>query len=154
MVPRGTPIQSRGAALNSCQSTQGMCPSLFVTIVPCFNVPDSHTETRPLQATPRMRTALARMVPTSLRSLVCLFPGPTLRYCSRRFKKAAKTVPFPSSTMVCAKSSHFRHGSSPDATVGTVDDKVIPIWNVLGVIPGHIKDEVVVVGNHRDGKLS
>ncbi|KAI9000854.1 Zn-dependent exopeptidase [Trametes punicea] len=34
--------------------------------------------------------------------------------------------------------------------VNNVDDKVIPIWNVMGVIPGHIKDEVVVVGNHRD----
>ncbi|TBU46619.1 Zn-dependent exopeptidase [Dichomitus squalens] len=34
--------------------------------------------------------------------------------------------------------------------VNNVDDKVIPIWNVLGVIPGHIKDEVVVIGNHRD----
>ncbi|KAM5534221.1 hypothetical protein V8D89_012128 [Ganoderma adspersum] len=34
--------------------------------------------------------------------------------------------------------------------VNNVDDKVMPIWNVLGVIPGHIKDEVVVVGNHRD----
>ncbi|KAI0775950.1 Zn-dependent exopeptidase [Trametes elegans] len=34
--------------------------------------------------------------------------------------------------------------------VNNVDDKVIPIWNTLGVIPGHIKDEVVVVGNHRD----
>ena len=33
----------------------------------------------------------------------------------------------------------------------SVDDKVTPIWNVMGVIPGHIKDEVVVVGNHRDG---
>ena len=32
-----------------------------------------------------------------------------------------------------------------------VDDRVIPIWNVMGVIPGHIKDEVVVLGNHRDG---
>lgn len=32
-----------------------------------------------------------------------------------------------------------------------VDDRVIPIWNVYGVIPGHIKDEVVVLGNHRDG---
>ncbi|KAH9938633.1 Zn-dependent exopeptidase [Fomitopsis serialis] len=30
---------------------------------------------------------------------------------------------------------------------------VIPIWNTMGVIPGHIKDEVVVVGNHRDGKF-
>ncbi|TCD69886.1 hypothetical protein EIP91_005963 [Steccherinum ochraceum] len=34
--------------------------------------------------------------------------------------------------------------------VNHVDDKVIPIWNTMGVIPGHIKDEVVFVGNHRD----
>ncbi|KAI0677384.1 Zn-dependent exopeptidase [Trametes maxima] len=34
--------------------------------------------------------------------------------------------------------------------VNNVDDRVIPIWNSMGVIPGHIKDEVVVVGNHRD----
>ncbi|KAH8094878.1 Zn-dependent exopeptidase [Cristinia sonorae] len=34
--------------------------------------------------------------------------------------------------------------------VNHVDDKVIPIWNTMGVIPGYIKDEVVVVGNHRD----
>jgi N-acetylated-alpha-linked acidic dipeptidase len=32
-----------------------------------------------------------------------------------------------------------------------VDTKVTPIWNTVGVIPGHIKNEVVVVGNHRDG---
>ncbi|KIM91157.1 hypothetical protein PILCRDRAFT_811656 [Piloderma croceum F 1598] len=25
-----------------------------------------------------------------------------------------------------------------------------PIWNAYGLIPGHIKDEVIVVGNHRD----
>lgn len=36
----------------------------------------------------------------------------------------------------------------------SVDDRVIPIWNVMGVIPGHIKDEVVFVGNHRDGEGS
>ncbi|KAJ7484085.1 Zn-dependent exopeptidase [Mycena galericulata] len=28
---------------------------------------------------------------------------------------------------------------------------VTPIWNTMGVIPGFIKDEVVVLGNHRDG---
>ncbi|KAJ2916443.1 hypothetical protein MD484_g3989, partial [Candolleomyces efflorescens] len=27
---------------------------------------------------------------------------------------------------------------------------VTPIWNTLAVIPGHITDEVVVIGNHRD----
>jgi len=35
--------------------------------------------------------------------------------------------------------------------ITTVDTKVMPIWNTIGVIPGHIKDEVVLVGNHRDG---
>ncbi|THH03312.1 hypothetical protein EW145_g6362 [Phellinidium pouzarii] len=34
--------------------------------------------------------------------------------------------------------------------VNHVDDKVTPIWNTMAVIPGHIKDEVVIVGNHRD----
>lgn len=34
--------------------------------------------------------------------------------------------------------------------VNNVDDKITPIWNVIGVIPGHIRDEVVVVGGHRD----
>src|SRR5207253_265799 len=31
-----------------------------------------------------------------------------------------------------------------------VDTKITPIWNAMAVIPGFIKDEVVVVGNHRD----
>lgn len=31
-----------------------------------------------------------------------------------------------------------------------VDTKVMPIWNTMAVIPGSIKDEVVLVGNHRD----
>ncbi|KAI0053738.1 Zn-dependent exopeptidase [Auriscalpium vulgare] len=34
--------------------------------------------------------------------------------------------------------------------VNHVDTKVTPIWNSVGVIPGHIKDEVIIVGNHRD----
>ncbi|KAI5120935.1 hypothetical protein M0805_002915 [Coniferiporia weirii] len=34
--------------------------------------------------------------------------------------------------------------------VNHVDEKVMPIWNTMAVIPGHIKDEVVMVGNHRD----
>ncbi|KAF7798379.1 hypothetical protein EIP86_009600 [Pleurotus ostreatoroseus] len=35
--------------------------------------------------------------------------------------------------------------------VNHVDTRVIPIWNTMGVIPGHIQDEVVIIGNHRDG---
>ena len=34
--------------------------------------------------------------------------------------------------------------------INEVDTKVTPIWNVFATIPGHIKDEVVVIGNHRD----
>jgi N-acetylated-alpha-linked acidic dipeptidase len=33
-----------------------------------------------------------------------------------------------------------------------VDTKVTPIWNTMAAIPGHIKNEVVVIGNHRDGR--
>jgi N-acetylated-alpha-linked acidic dipeptidase len=35
--------------------------------------------------------------------------------------------------------------------INIVNTRVIPIWNVMGVIPGYITNEVVVVGNHRDG---
>ncbi|KAF9226672.1 Zn-dependent exopeptidase [Gyrodon lividus] len=38
--------------------------------------------------------------------------------------------------------------------VNHVDEKITPIWNTMGVIPGHIKNEVVVLGNHRDGGAS
>ncbi|KAF9484743.1 Zn-dependent exopeptidase [Pholiota conissans] len=37
--------------------------------------------------------------------------------------------------------------------VNNVNTRIIPIWNTLGVIPGIIKNEVVVVGNHRDGRV-
>ncbi|CAE6521283.1 unnamed protein product [Rhizoctonia solani] len=31
-----------------------------------------------------------------------------------------------------------------------VQNKISPIWNTMAVIPGHIRDEVVLLGNHRD----
>lgn len=34
--------------------------------------------------------------------------------------------------------------------VNNVHRKIGPIWNVMSVIPGHIRDEVVIAGNHRD----
>ncbi|KAH9482787.1 putative glutamate carboxypeptidase [Psilocybe cubensis] len=34
--------------------------------------------------------------------------------------------------------------------VNRVDTKVTPIWNVMASIPGHIKNEVVLIGCHRD----
>lgn len=35
-----------------------------------------------------------------------------------------------------------------------VKTAVAPIWNTIGVIPGHIKNEIVILGNHRDGMSS
>lgn len=32
----------------------------------------------------------------------------------------------------------------------SVDTKVTPIWNTMAVIPGHVRDEIVILGNHRD----
>lgn len=34
--------------------------------------------------------------------------------------------------------------------VNDIDTRVMPIWNTMAVIPGHITDEVIVLGNHRD----
>ncbi|KAL4247046.1 peptidase M28 family protein [Abortiporus biennis] len=34
--------------------------------------------------------------------------------------------------------------------VNRVDTKVMPIWNTMAVIPGHIKNETVLIGCHRD----
>lgn len=38
-------------------------------------------------------------------------------------------------------------------TMCAADTKVTKIYNVMAAIPGHIKDEVVMVGNHRDGDI-
>lgn len=43
-----------------------------------------------------------------------------------------------------------RVGSRKVRMVNDVDTKVTPIWNTMAAIPGHIKDEVVVLGCHRD----
>ncbi len=32
-----------------------------------------------------------------------------------------------------------------------MDTKVTPIWNAMAAIPGHIKNEVVIIGCHHDG---
>lgn len=46
----------------------------------------------------------------------------------------------------------FKSGpNSPMIIYLSVETKVTPIWNTMASIPGHIKDEVVVIGCHRDG---
>ncbi|KAF9068546.1 hypothetical protein BDP27DRAFT_1421735 [Rhodocollybia butyracea] len=34
--------------------------------------------------------------------------------------------------------------------VSHVDRKITPIWNTMAAIPGHVRDEVVIIGCHRD----
>ena len=34
--------------------------------------------------------------------------------------------------------------------VNEVNTRVMPIWNTMATIPGHITDEVIILGNHRD----
>ncbi|OAX37893.1 Zn-dependent exopeptidase [Rhizopogon vinicolor AM-OR11-026] len=48
--------------------------------------------------------------------------------------------------------NHLKDGGDGPTVrlVNNVDEKITPIWNVMGVIPGHIKNEVVVLGAHRD----
>ncbi|KAF8518670.1 Zn-dependent exopeptidase [Hysterangium stoloniferum] len=43
-----------------------------------------------------------------------------------------------------------KNGTVKVRLVNDVDTKITPIWNTMAVIPGHIKSEVVVLGNHRD----
>ncbi|KAL0070019.1 Vacuolar protein sorting-associated protein 70 [Marasmius tenuissimus] len=43
-----------------------------------------------------------------------------------------------------------KHSASKIRLVNHVDYNVTPIWNTMAAIPGHIKDEVVIVGCHRD----
>ena len=38
--------------------------------------------------------------------------------------------------------------------VNHVDTRVIPIWNTMAVIPGHIKNETILLGGHRDGMFT
>lgn len=34
----------------------------------------------------------------------------------------------------------------------SVDTKITPIWNTMAALPGRLKDEVVILGCHRDGQ--
>ncbi|PFH51392.1 hypothetical protein AMATHDRAFT_3053 [Amanita thiersii Skay4041] len=43
-----------------------------------------------------------------------------------------------------------RFSQSKIKLVNHVDTKVIPVWNAMAAIPGHIRDEVVIIGCHRD----
>ncbi|KAJ7368620.1 Zn-dependent exopeptidase [Mycena albidolilacea] len=46
------------------------------------------------------------------------------------------------------------NGRPSDAAVRLVNHlrvEVMPIWNTMAAIPGHVRDEVIVIGNHRDG---
>ncbi|CAG8959551.1 hypothetical protein HYFRA_00001452 [Hymenoscyphus fraxineus] len=48
---------------------------------------------------------------------------------------------------------NYSTGPAPGVTLSmnnVMEDKITPIWNVIGIINGTNEDEVVIVGNHRD----
>ncbi|KAI1796222.1 Zn-dependent exopeptidase [Ganoderma leucocontextum] len=52
-----------------------------------------------------------------------------------------------------AKAAFQLDGKASEKTVklvNHVNTRVIPIWNTMSVIPGHIKNETVIIGCHRD----
>ena len=52
----------------------------------------------------------------------------------------------------------YNIGPSPDDVVINLNNQqeyvTTPIWNVIGVVKGHIPDEVIVLGNHRDAWIA
>ncbi|KAK7005957.1 Zn-dependent exopeptidase [Favolaschia claudopus] len=51
------------------------------------------------------------------------------------------------------KDARALNGRASEATVhlvNHVDARVMPIWNTMAAIPGHVRDEVVIIGCHRD----
>ena len=56
------------------------------------------------------------------------------------------------------KGVEYNIGPTPDDVVINLynlqDYTTTPLWNVIGVVKGHIPDEVVVLGNHRDAWIA
>ena len=108
----------------------------------------------------RMRMPHVLMGQTYQRSQVYLYLGQMLRDSSRNSEDWKLVGFFPGSIvkhrwswliMVCMQ-RHFTICHENCWLFFTVDTKPTKIWNVYAAIPGHIADEVVMVGNHRDGK--
>ncbi|KAJ6515539.1 Zn-dependent exopeptidase [Mycena sanguinolenta] len=49
-----------------------------------------------------------------------------------------------------ARMLNGRSSAAAVRLVNHVDTRVMPIWNSMAAIPGHVRDEVVVIGCHRD----
>ncbi|OJA18557.1 hypothetical protein AZE42_04016 [Rhizopogon vesiculosus] len=90
-----------------------------------------------------------------------LYPGdtstpgyPSYENSTRVEGKSKPTIPSLPISWVNAQVllNHLKDGGDGPTVrvVNNVDEKITPIWNVMGVIPGHIKNEVVVLGAHRD----
>ena len=52
-----------------------------------------------------------------------------------------------------ALEAEYRTGPAPGVTLSLdnlMEEKITPIWNVIGYINGTNSDETIVIGNHRD----
>jgi len=62
-----------------------------------------------------------------------------------------KSIPsIPSLPISWENAQRIMDGPNVVKVVNSVNSGVGRIWNTMAVIPGHIKDEIVVLGNHRD----
>ncbi|KAJ6119435.1 Peptidase M28 [Penicillium sp. IBT 18751x] len=56
------------------------------------------------------------------------------------------------------KGVEYNIGPSPEDVVINLDNQqeyvTTPLWNVIGVVKGHIPDEVIILGNHRDAWIA
>lgn len=134
-------------------TSQTAIPTALLAIQPRSSVAPSNSsqcilETQLPLVTLLMRTALARMPRVYQASRAYLSLGQTPKSYWRELR--ARTGRSDWSIMVLFFFSSLAYTFLLAPLI--VNNKVTPIWNVMGVIPGHIKDEVVLVGNHRDGE--
>ncbi|KAJ7167547.1 Zn-dependent exopeptidase [Mycena filopes] len=99
-------------------------------------------EIPPRPASPHTRTATAQRAATVRGSPPSPYRGVTRSGCS---PKSSLLLPGGARTLT------GRASASSVRLVNHVDRRVMPIWNAMAAIPGHVRDEVVVVGCHRDG---
>ncbi|KAF8897846.1 hypothetical protein BD779DRAFT_1432452 [Infundibulicybe gibba] len=78
-------------------------------------------------------------------------PGiPSLPISWQNAERLLEEIDNPHQERDILKSLSGKPSSATIKLVNNVDNKVTPIWNAMASIPGHIRNEVVVIGCHRD----
>ncbi|KAJ6539641.1 hypothetical protein B0H19DRAFT_367906 [Mycena capillaripes] len=77
--------------------------------------------------------------------------GPRIPSLPISWANAERLLAEISSDTTEARTLNGRASAAAVRLVNHVDARVMPIWNTMAAIPGHIRDEVVIIGCHRDG---